>query len=88
MFLGSLWLGPRSLPWFIVFVCACFCVLLIDQPTVSLRAVGRAVVTFTIALLIMAYWETTLFLASARRRDGKPGIEKREMTAAAEHRDR
>jgi hypothetical protein len=54
MFLGSLWLGPRSLPWFIVFVCACFCVLLVDQPTVSLRAVGRAIVTFTIALLIMA----------------------------------
>ena len=23
MFIGSLWLGPRSLPWFIVFVCAC-----------------------------------------------------------------
>jgi hypothetical protein len=54
MFLGSLWLGPRTLPWFIVFVCACFCVLLIDQPTVSLRAVGRAIITFTIALLIMA----------------------------------
>lgn len=54
MFIGSLWLGPRSLPWFIVFVCACFCVLLVDQPTVSLRAIGRAVVTFAIALLIMA----------------------------------
>ncbi len=54
MFIGSLWLGPRSLPWFIVFVCACFCVLLVDQPTISLRAIGRAAVTFTIALLIMA----------------------------------
>jgi hypothetical protein len=54
MFIGSLWLGPRSLPWFIVFVCACFCVLLVDQPTVSLRAIARAIVTFTIALLIMA----------------------------------
>jgi len=53
MFMGSLWLGPRSLPWFVVFVCACFCVLLIDQPVVSLRTVARAVVTFTIALLIM-----------------------------------
>jgi hypothetical protein len=53
MFIGSLWLGPRSLPWFIVFVCACFCVLLIDQPVVSLRSIGRATVTFTIALLIM-----------------------------------
>lgn len=53
MFVGSLWLGPRSLPWFIVFVCACFCLLLIDQPTVSLRSIGRTVVTFAIALLIM-----------------------------------
>ena len=54
MFIGSLWLGPRSLPWFIVFVCACFCVLLVDQPTVGLRGVGRAIVTFAIALLIMS----------------------------------
>jgi hypothetical protein len=53
MFIGSLWLGPRSLPWFTVFACACFCVLLVDQPTVSLRSVGRAAVTFAIALLIM-----------------------------------
>ncbi len=53
MFIGSLWLGPRSLPWFIVFVCACFCILLLDQPTISLRSIGRVVVTFAIALLIM-----------------------------------
>jgi hypothetical protein len=53
MFIGSLWLGPRTLPWFIVFVCVCFCVLLLDQPTISLRTVGRVVVTFAIALLIM-----------------------------------
>ena len=31
MFIGSLWLGPRTLPWFVVFVLVCFCVLLIDQ---------------------------------------------------------
>src|SRR4051812_37039558 len=54
MFIGSLWLGPRTLPWFIVFVCACFCVLLVDQPTVSLRTIGRAIITFAIALLIMS----------------------------------
>ncbi len=53
MFIGSLWLGPRTLPWFIVFVCACFCLLLLDQPVVSLRTIARAVVTFAIALLIM-----------------------------------
>ena len=32
MFIGSLWLGPRSLPWFIVFVCVCVVILLLDQP--------------------------------------------------------
>ena len=53
MFIGSLWLGPRTLPWVIVFVCACFCVLLIDQTSISPRTVARAVVTFAIALLIM-----------------------------------
>jgi hypothetical protein len=53
MFMGSLWLGPRSLPWFVVFVCACFCVLLVDQQVVSLRTISRTVVTFAIALLIM-----------------------------------
>ena len=53
MFIASLWLGPRTLPWVIVFVCACFCILLVDQPVVSLRTIARAVVTFAIALLIM-----------------------------------
>lgn len=53
MFIGSLWLGPRSLPWFIVFVCTCFCVLLINQQVVSQRTLTRAAVTFAIALLIM-----------------------------------
>lgn len=53
MFIASLWLGPRSLPWFVVFVCACFCVLLLDQQLVNGRTVARAVVTFAIALLIM-----------------------------------
>jgi glycosyltransferase 2 family protein len=45
-------------------------------------------IPFVIALLIMAYWELTLFLGSSSRRDGGPGIEKREMTTAAKHRDR
>ncbi len=54
MFIGSLWLGPRTLPWFVVFVCACFCVLLLDQPVISLRTISQGrVVTFAIALLIM-----------------------------------
>jgi glycosyltransferase 2 family protein len=43
-------------------------------------------IPFVIALLIMAYWELTLFLGSTWRRGGGPG-EKREMTTAAKHRD-
>ncbi len=54
MFIGSLWLGPRSLPWFVVFVCACFSIVLVGEPDVNLRSVSRAAVTFAIALLIMA----------------------------------
>jgi glycosyltransferase 2 family protein len=45
-------------------------------------------IPFVIALLIMAYWELTLFLGSTWRRGGEPGIEKREMTTAAKQRDR
>jgi hypothetical protein len=45
-------------------------------------------IPFVIALLIMAYWEATLFLDSTGRSGGKPGIEKRGVTAPAEHRDR
>ena len=45
-------------------------------------------IPFVIALLLMAYWELTLFLGSTWRHGGAPGIEKREMTTAAKHRDR
>jgi hypothetical protein len=54
MFLGSLLLGPRALPWFVVFVCGCVCVLLVvAQESISQRSVTRVAVTFAIALLIM-----------------------------------
>lgn len=53
MIVGSLWLGPRILPWFVVFVCLGFCVLLVDQPTISPSTAGRAVIVFAIALLIL-----------------------------------
>lgn len=66
MFIGSLWLGPRSLPWFVVFVCACFCVVLFQQPMVRYQVIARLVVTFTIALLIM-------FPSSRRSRLGVSG---------------
>jgi hypothetical protein len=53
MFVGSLWLGPRSLPWFVVFVSACVCILLLDQPQVNWRSFARVSVTFLIAFLIL-----------------------------------
>lgn len=53
MVIASLWLGPRLLPWFIVFACACVCLLLIYQPVVSQRTIARTAVAFAIALLIM-----------------------------------
>ncbi len=54
MFIASLWLGPRTLPWVVVFICACFVLLLLEQPDTILRSTGRVVVTFAIALLILA----------------------------------
>jgi glycosyltransferase 2 family protein len=45
-------------------------------------------IPFIIALLLMAYWELTLFLGSKWRRDGKQGIEKGKRTTAAKCRDR
>lgn len=54
MVLGSILLGPRSLPWFVVFVCGCIClVLFATAEQISERAITRLVVTFAIALLIM-----------------------------------
>ena len=38
----------------IVFVGACFCVVLATQPTITERTIAAATVTFAIALLIMA----------------------------------
>jgi hypothetical protein len=59
MFLGSLWLGPRRLPWFVVFTLVGVGVLVATQPVVSWRSLVRILVTFIIALLIL--------LASFRR---------------------
>ncbi|MEO5651681.1 MAG: PP2C family protein-serine/threonine phosphatase [Marmoricola sp.] len=53
MFLASLWLGPRTLPWFVVFTTSCVALLIVTDPTSSPRTVARAAVTFLIAFLIM-----------------------------------
>ena len=51
--ISGLFLGPRYLPWFIVFCCGCFCILLFEQDVVSYLAIGRAIVVFFVALLMM-----------------------------------
>jgi hypothetical protein len=53
IFLASLWLGPRTLPWFVVFALAGVVVLLAVQPSISSRTVMRVAVVFIIALLVI-----------------------------------
>jgi hypothetical protein len=54
IFLASMWLGPRTLPWFVVFTLAGVVVLLSTQGSISTRTVARVLVTFVIALLVIA----------------------------------
>ncbi len=54
MFLGSLLLGPRTLPWFVVLVTGCTCLVLFLETEISNRSIVRLATTFAIALLIMA----------------------------------
>lgn len=54
MIIGSLWLGPRSLPWFTVFVCVGVSVMLFEPSVrVNERSVMRIVVIFVVALIIL-----------------------------------
>ncbi|RNM13759.1 PP2C family protein-serine/threonine phosphatase [Nocardioides pocheonensis] len=53
IFLASLWLGPRTLPWFVIYALVGVVVLLAVQPSISSRTVMRVVVTFVIALLVI-----------------------------------
>jgi hypothetical protein len=53
IFLASLWLGPRTLPWFVIFALAGVVVLLALQPSMTSRTVTRVVVVFVIALLVI-----------------------------------
>lgn len=54
MIIGSLWLGPRSLPWFTVFVCLAVCVLLLEpSQTLNYRSVVRTAVIFAVAVIIL-----------------------------------
>lgn len=53
IFLSSMWLGPRHIPWFIVGCLSGACLLLAVSPTIEVRTVVRVVVTFGIGLLVM-----------------------------------
>ncbi len=59
MFLGSMWLGPRTLPWFIVITLVGVSLMIAAQPPTAPGAIVRVVVTFALGLLIL--------LASFRR---------------------
>jgi hypothetical protein len=53
MFIGSLWLGPRTLPWFVIICLIGVTVMVASQPTVNSRSVARITVTFAMGLLIL-----------------------------------
>jgi hypothetical protein len=52
VFVATLWLGPRTLPWFVIFCMVGVVVMLAFQP-ITTRTISRVVVTFGIALLVM-----------------------------------
>jgi len=51
--LASLWLGPRTLPWFVLFCLVCVLVLITELPEITTVIVVRVVITFAIALLLI-----------------------------------
>ena len=53
IFLASLWLGPKSLPWFVIFALACVVVLLAQLDSITKLTATRTVITFVIGLLVI-----------------------------------
>ena len=53
IFLASLWLGPRTLPWFVIFALAGVVVLLARQESMTSLTATRTVITFVIGLLVI-----------------------------------
>ena len=51
--LANLWLGPRTLPWFVIFCLVALVVLAVNLDDVSTITVVRFAITFAIALLII-----------------------------------
>lgn len=72
MLLGSLNLGPRHLPWFVVFVLVLLVALLANQPEITARIIGGVGVLFAAGFIIL--------LTSFRRsRLGVAGIQGESM---------
>jgi hypothetical protein len=53
IFLASLWLGPRTLPWFVIFALVGVVVLLASQSDVTSLTATRTIITFAIGLLVI-----------------------------------
>lgn len=50
---ASLWLGPRTLPWFVLFCLGCVLILVTELPEITTVTIMRVVITFAIALLLI-----------------------------------
>ena len=76
---GSLFLGPRTLPWFVLFVVAMLAIAMANQESLTSRTLGAAGVQFSVCLIV--------FLTSLRRsRLGVAGL--RGETMFVDLRDR
>lgn len=51
--LASIWLGPRTLPWFVLFCLVGVLVLITELPEITTVTVVRVLITFAIALLLI-----------------------------------
>lgn len=51
--LASLWLGPRTLPWFVIFCLCAVLVLVTELPEITTAVVMRVLITFLIGLLLI-----------------------------------
>lgn len=70
--LGSILLGPRTLPWFVIFMMAMLTISLYNQSALTSRVIGAAIVQFVVGLIVL--------LASFRRsRLGVAGLRGESM---------
>ncbi|MBO9523287.1 MAG: serine/threonine-protein phosphatase [Nocardioidaceae bacterium] len=53
IFLATLWLGPKTLPWFVVFSLVGEVVMISTQPRITTGSVSRVLIVFGIGLLVM-----------------------------------